>query len=162
MGQLLKRRGQSLVEFIIVFPFLIFFLVFSFYAFLTFCDYLTLQQMTREALRQATVETGLAQETTQNKIDASGQLIAYTRGGVTIAERVNDSAASPASAADPTGAKEGKNFYGTSYRVSVTIQKKQEIPNVLGFMGFLSDEQGQGMQFPPRQLSYTLDMRPEE
>lgn len=158
---LLQRRGQALVEFIIVFPFLIFFLVFSFYAFLTFCDYLALQQMTREALRQASIETGLSQEITQATVDASGFLLAYERGTVSISARVNDTATSPIGPGNGTV----KNFYETSYRVSVTIDKKEEIPNVLGFMGFLGEDESDGetaLQFPPRQLSYTLDMRPEQ
>lgn len=149
-----------MVEFIIVFPFLIFFLVFSFYAFLTFCDYLALQQMTREALRQASIETGLSQEATQSTVDTSGFLMAYSRGAVNIQARVNDTAASPIG----PGSSEVKQFYETSYRVSVTIDRKEEIPNVLGFMGIMSsDEDGEDtLQFPPRQMSYTLDMRPEQ
>lgn len=158
MKRCIGLRGQALVEFAVTFPFVVYFLVFCFYAFLACSDYLTLQQMTREALR-LTVQD---KETALNSISETGRaaLIAYhvadvnQPDSVTLVERENDAAPSEAPAGRPS-----QQLYKKSVQVTITLRKNDNIPNVVGFLGFLSEEEG--LQFPPDTMAYTLDRRPE-
>lgn len=147
-----SRGGQSLVEFAVTMPFVIFFLVFAVYAFLTCCDYLTLQQITREALRLTVQDEAKALDS----VKRSGDLlliyhIVDVDHPMELKPRPNDAPPS----ARPDG-KEGQ-LYQDSTHASITVAKNEDVPNILAFLRFASEDEA--VEFPPPRMNYRLDRR---
>lgn len=161
LKKILNCRAQALIEFILIVPLLLFVLVFAYYAFFTLSDYLTLQQMAREAARLGASDQQIAYLSNREKNTTSD---AYKKDQALVLQEVNRfgtlhlydlrNVTVSINAGRP---EQGGNYVHAVLRMEL----KPEVPRIDGIFDFFPRQSGAMSGFPPPYLVYNFDLRPQ-